>query len=153
MPPQIELPGMFNAGYASAGSRDYEAARNACAWKTVLVRLRFNGVYLPWELLNERPRVVCKLLSFRDGRVEVLAQSEVVKPPVRGLSAARVLKRREDGSYLIEGNEWDEARLRTWPQTLLCSKSVAEVNSALLPMRDWLHKEYERVRAQFQVRR
>lgn len=149
----IELPGMLNVGYASVSSARYREAEQECAWPTVVLRLRFNGIYLPCGLLSSRPRVVCRLLSRRDGVIEVRDADPAVKPPIPGLWAAKVLKRREDGSYLIEGNEWDEAQIRSWPQTWLCCASAEAVDAALEPMKEWLSKEYERARAQFQARK
>lgn len=112
-------------------------------------RLRYTGVFLPVHLV--RPRLRSGLVVSKEGEgqqwtVSLHLESGDPAMLLRALMNASVRKRREDGAYLLDGREWDEAFLRRWPQTWLCAPSRQVAESALETMREWLEARYELAR-------
>lgn len=150
----LALPGWYSLPSCAPSSYMDRMGRQAAGWPAVVLRLRFNGVYLPHRLLTKRPRVAGKVLSI--DRHGAPAHSDLIDEEgcelLHTLCEARVLKRRDDGSMLIGGEEWDEGYFQRWPQTWLCSESIEALESALLHMQDWLHRQYEAARNPHRVR-
>ena len=149
------LPGWYKMPACAPGSIADRKARQETGWPVVVLRLRFSGVFLPWNLLCERPRVQGKILTMAQYNAAPHAElvNEDGKVLSRSLLDVRVRSRRDDGSMILEGAEWDEGYFRLWPQTWLCCVTGDELERALIHMQEWLSKEYERARAQFQARR
>lgn len=138
------LPGILPPSSAAPGSDADLHARVRAGWKGHVLRLRFCGVYLPEQILRDRPVVPGLLISENEsghwkaslydqqGRHELL----------HGLQSATVRKRREDGSMLIEGAEWDEGYLQRWPQTWLAARTPQEAAQILQGMSGWLRARY-----------
>lgn len=149
------LPGWYKMPACSPGSSMDKQGRQAAGMPVVVLRLRFSGVFLPWNILRDRPRKSGKLLTLAEYGAPAHAEliDEKGEKLLRHLLDVRVHKRRDDGSLILEGAEWDEGYLRLWPQTWLCCASNETLERALIHMQSWLSKEYEKARAQFRARK
>ncbi|WP_159502682.1 hypothetical protein, partial [Microbacterium sp. 18062] len=127
----VQLPGICRSSGAAPGSAADIAHRRAGGVPMFVGRLRYSGFFLPAHLV--RPHLLFGLVVSKEEEgqrwtVSLHPEDGDTRRLLRALMHASVRKRREDGAYLLDGKEWDEAFLRQWPQTWLCapSKQMAE---------------------------
>ena len=140
----LDLPGILPPSSAAPGSDADLHARVRAGWKGHVLRLRFSGVYLPEQILRTRAVVPGLLISVHEyGRWSASLYDHQGKHELQhGLVSAVLRKRREDGSMLIDGSEWDEGYLQRWPQTWLAARTAEEVAQILQGMSGWLRSRY-----------
>ena len=142
----MNLPGMVIKGNgATPGSAQDNELRRVVGHRAFVIRLRYSGVFLPEKLIKGRPVQEGLLVSTcLDGRWTLRlhpldGSSDCL---LRDLSDANTLRQRPDGSWLIDGEEWDEGYLRRWSQTWLCAPSLQAGADLLCGMSSWLRARY-----------
>lgn len=143
----MNFPGIIEKGSGAApGSARDNELRRAVGHRACVVRLRYAGVFLPVKLIELRPMLEGLVVTTRlDGSgwlVRLHPLDGGINCLLRDLSNARVLRHRSDGSWLIEGEEWDEGYLKRWPQTWLCAPSLETAGALLDGMSCWLSARY-----------
>lgn len=139
-----DLPGLVPPIAAAPGSAADLHAQVRAAWHGHVLRLRFCGVYLPVQLLRGRPVVPGLIVSrkFDGGQRTRLMDAACEHQLLPELFNPVVLKRRIDGSMLIQGLEWDEGHLQQWPQTWLAAQTPEEAVEIMQGMAGWLKSRY-----------
>ncbi|MDZ7862688.1 hypothetical protein [Acidovorax sp.] len=139
-----DLPGQILQSSGAPGSQADIQARLDGAWQGLVLRLRYAGVYMPVQILRDRPVARGYVVSLQfdrawfskvyasDGKAELLRQ--LMDPVVR--------KKRADGCLLVDGKEWDEGYLQQWEQTWLLAPTPQLMQRALSGMESWLRARY-----------
>ncbi len=143
------LPGLY-LGMATPGTElDLEGKRRVGCDAYVL-RLRFNGVYLPAEILARRAKSTGMLLStpMTDGSFQtwLVDRNEPMRLIIHGLERVEVWRQRQSGTLLLRGLEFDEGELQRWPQTWMCGTNLREMQEILGEMSPWLSAKYREVK-------
>ena len=134
----------------SPGSQQAISDRKRAAWPCRLVELPFCGVYLPAELLLQRPVLSGWIVSIDSGVGERTStfltslsagDSSPINPLTVHLGEGRV-RQNQDGTYLLHGTAWDAVYLSRWPQAWLCGPGTEVVTAALKQMSAWLQRRY-----------
>jgi len=144
----MEPPGIYRTT-GSPGSSADTAARRYAAWPWRVVELRFCGVYLPAQLIRERPYNTGWIVSKDTGPSEYRAsfhtslKAEDDLAPLCPLTNIRSVRHNDaDGTYLLQGLAYDLGRLQRWPQDWLCGPNDDSVTAALTRMDGWLRQRY-----------
>ncbi len=110
-----------------------------------MLRLRFNGVYLPEQILFHRPIVEGLAVSHQvhpNWMVDLYDTQQAQTELLPTLYAPVLRKQRTDGRMLVDGTEWNEGYLKRQPQTWLLGTSHAAVQRDLSATSTWLRSKY-----------
>lgn len=140
----MNLPGITPSCGAAPGSLADKANRKEHGLLACVVPLRFAGVFLPVQLLRQRPLRVALLVStqFNGTWTTSLYDREGDRQLMHELWHARVVKRRDSGTMVLAGSEWDEGFLQQWPQSWLCTPSEKSAEVLLGHLSPWLRQRY-----------
>ncbi len=140
----VDLPGILPPSSATPGSAADIDDRVRHGHPGCVMRLRFSGVYLPLQILRDRPIVQGLVVSCqRDRNWSVdLYDAQGKNQLLKGLLQPVVRKQRPDGSMQMDGQEWDEGYLGLWPQTWLIARDPEAVKEHLQAMAEWLRARY-----------
>lgn len=142
--PTMNLPGITPSSGAAPGSLADKANRTKHGLLACVVPLRFAGVFLPVQLLRQRPLRMALLVStqFDGAWTTSLYDREGDRQLMHGLRHARVVKRRDAGTMVLAGVEWDDGFLQQWPQSWLCAPSEKSADVLLGHLSPWLRQRY-----------
>ncbi len=140
----MQLPGITPSSGAAPGSPADRANRRNHALSACVAPLRYAGVFLPAQLLQLRPVAAGLIVSTQFSGVWTtsLYDMEGHRELRHGLAHARVVKRRDAGTMVLAGVEWDEGFLRQWPQSWLCTRTVEDAHAVIGHMSPWLRERY-----------
>ena len=140
----MDLPGITPSSASAPGSLADNASRKKHGMLACVVPLRFAGVFLPVQLLRRRPMRVALLVSshFNGAWTTSLYDRDGEHQLLHGLWHARVVKRRDGGTMMLSGLEWDDGFLRQWPQSWLCAPSEKNADMVLGHLSPWLRQRY-----------
>ncbi len=144
-----DLPGLYRSAVSPGSPFDLEA-RQRVGVDLYVLQLQFCGVYLCCSMLAGRNPVTGMALSwhtpFNGYEVGLYRRSDPMRLLIYPLEEAEVWKKREDGTMLLRGVQWDDAELQRWGQTWLCGRNPHAISNALGGMSAWLNREYAKVK-------
>lgn len=143
----MEPPGLYRT-VGAPGSAAALSDRKRAAWPCRVTELRFQGVYLPADLILKRPLHTGWIISKDVGATEWISEfCTSLKPdedraPIPPLFGIRSVRQNADGTYLLQGMAWDAGYLQRWEQDWLCGPGDDSVTAALRKMDPWLRQRY-----------
>ncbi|TDS73383.1 hypothetical protein [Comamonas sp. JUb58] len=144
-----DLPGYYGS-IAAPGSQADLDGRQRVGVDLYVLPLQFCGTYLCSPLLTVRAPIFGVVISsktpFNGYQSAIYKRSDLMKLVSYPLEQVEVWKKREDGTMLLRGEQWDEGELNRWPQTWICGRNPSAVTAALRGMSAWLDREYAKVK-------
>lgn len=144
-----DLPGYYRT-VASPGTPADLDGRSRVGVDLYVLQLQFCGTYLCSSLLRSRAPAFGVVLStitpFNGCQAGIYKRAELMKLMTYPLEQVEVWKKREDGTMLLRGEQWDEGEFSRWPQTWICGRNPSAVAAALRGMSVWLDREYAKVK-------
>lgn len=144
-----DLPGIYRTTASCGTSADLEG-RARVGVDLYVLPLQFCGVYLCSPLLAIRAPtfgvVISSQTPFNGYQSGIYKRGDLMKLMTYPLEQAEVWKKREDGTMLLRGEQWDEGELHRWQQTWICGRNPSAVTAALRGMSAWLDREYAKVK-------
>lgn len=111
-----------------------------------MVELRYQGMYLPANLILRRPLHTGWIVSQDTGPDEWASHLYVSlkdeRSPLNALHAIKTVLKNDDGTYLLRGKAWDAGYVERWPQDWLCGPGDDSLVTALHKMDGWLRQRY-----------
>jgi len=144
-----DLPGWYRSSVSPGSNFDVEA-RLRVGVDLYVLQLQFCGAYLCSTFLVGRAPTLGMVISsttpFNGYQAGIYKRAEPMKLMTYPLEQVEVWKKREDGTMLLRGEQWDEGEFSRWPQTWICGRNPSAVAAALRGMSAWLDREYAKVK-------
>lgn len=144
-----DLPGWYRSAVSPGSPFDLEA-RQRVGVDLYVLQLQFCGAYLCSPFLIGRAPILGMVISsttpFNGNQAGIYRRAEPMKLMTYPLEQVEVWKKREDGTMLLRGEQWDEGEFSRWPQTWICGRNPSAVAAALRGMSAWLDREYAKVK-------
>lgn len=125
--------GYYRSTVSPGSPFDLEARARVGVYLYVL-QLQFCGAYLCYTFLVCRAPTLGMVISsqtpFNGYQAGVYKRNEPMKLMTYPLEQAEVWKKREDGTMLLRGEQWDEGELHRWPQTWICGRNPSPLHFA-----------------------
>ncbi|GAB2827435.1 hypothetical protein GCM10027276_32970 [Comamonas piscis] len=144
-----DLPGYYGSSVAPGSNGDLED-RQRVGVDLYVLQIQFSGAYLCSSLLTVRAPTFGVVLStstpFNGHQTGVYRRDNHMRLMTYPLEQVEVWKKREDGTMLLRGVQWDEGEFNRWPQTWICGRNPSAIAAALSGMSAWLDREYAKLK-------
>lgn len=143
----VNPPGLYRTS-AAPGSTVVRAELRNAAWPCRVAQLRYDGIYLPADLILSHHLFTGWIISTDMGPGEwestLYTSIKDERSLINPLTEIRTVRQRGDGIYLLQGTAWDAGYLQRRPQDWICGP-VDESESVMAAVREidgWLKQRY-----------